>query len=636
MSEANFRPFEAEVGRVLDLVINSLYTNRDIFLRELISNASDACDKLRYAAIAETHLLEDDPELAIWLNVDQDAGLLTVRDNGIGMNQDELAENLGTIARSGTARFVEAVQEARAQGGDAALNLIGQFGVGFYATFMVADDVVVTSRKAGDEQGWIWRSNGKDGYSIAAAEGAVPRGTTISLSLKEDAKDYLDADALRRIVRTYSDHIGLPIRLEGADGKADQLNEASALWTRAKSDITDEQYNEFYHHIAHAFDEPFARCHFKAEGILSYTGLLFVPGMRPFDIYDPQRKHGVKLYVRRVFITDHAEGLLPKYLRFVAGVVDSEDLQLNVSRETLQHNAVIAKMRRALVSRVLGELKSKAKDDADAYLTFWENLGPILKEGLYEDSDNRDKLLELTRFRSSARDGWISLADYVEAMRPGQSEIYYLTGDDIDILKRSPQLEACRAKGVEVLLLTDPVDEFWLPEVSDHDGKKLVSLTRGKADLSQVQAPGDADDETSDDGGETAAESDFATLIAAFKTALGDNVKDVRKSDRLTESAVCLVADEFGLDMRMERILRQTNQLGALSARILEINPKHPLIGALAKTAAAGGHSEELADMAHLLLDQARIIEGEPLPDPAAFSKRMSAALAKGVAVSAA
>jgi molecular chaperone HtpG len=476
------QPFEAEVGRVLDLVVNSLYKEREIFLRELVSNASDACDKLRYASLSQPELLGTDTELKIEIFADPDARLLTVRDNGIGMDRDELKANLGTIARSGTARFIEALGQQQAQQKNGDVKLIGQFGVGFYAAFMVADRVVVQSRKAGDDATWLWASDGRQGFTISEAPEPGARGTAITLHLKEDAKEFLSEWQLKEIIRRYSDHIAFPILLDvkpkAGDTKTEakapeKVNDGGALWTRPKSEITDEQYKEFYHHVAHAFDDPFARVHFTAEGQLSYTALLFVPSMRPFDLYDPKRRHGVKLYVKRVFITDDVEALMPRYLRFVAGVVDSEDLQLNVSRETLQHGAVVAKMKKVLVKRVIDELAKKAKEDG--YDKFWTDFGPVLKEGLYEDHENREKLLEIARFRTTHDTGWTTLEAYLERMKEGQDEIYYITGESVSALRTSPQLEVARAKGVEVLLFEDPVDEFWLPEVGPYQGKSFKS-----------------------------------------------------------------------------------------------------------------------------------------------------------------
>jgi molecular chaperone HtpG len=637
---AEVQPFEAEVGRVLDLVINSLYQHREIFLRELISNASDACDRLRYASLTEPSLLGDDPALKIVLAPDPAAGTLTVVDNGIGMNRDDLADNLGTIARSGTQRFVQEMSGEKASD----LNLIGQFGVGFYSAFMVASRVEVVARKAGEEHGWRWQSDGRSGFTVEAMDDAPPRGTRVILHLRDDAKEFLDEWRLRQIVRNYSDHIAVPILLQG-EAKADgedkaggagrkdpvQINEASALWTRSKSDITDEQYKEFYHHVAHAFDDPWGRLHVQAEGVVSYRALLFVPGAKPFDLYDPQRRHGVKLYVRRVFITEDLEGLMPRYLRFVRGVVDSEDLQLNVSRETLQHSPVLAKIKKDLVKRVLDELERRAKAEDGDYATFWENFGAVLKEGVYEDNEQRERLLELARFRSTASDGWVSLADYLSRMRPGQDAIFTISGENLAALRSSPQLEACRAKGVEVLLLADPIDDFWLPSTPSYKDKPFRSLTRGEVDLSKIE--GEAAAGTADEAAPEAVQgAELDRLIALFKSQLGERVKDVRASARLTDSAVCLVADEQGLDMRLERFLKQHQQLDELSKRVLEINPKHGLIRQMAALAADSGERAALGDLVELLLDQARIVEGEPLPDPGVFSRRMSAFLAKGLA----
>jgi molecular chaperone HtpG len=635
---AAMQPFEAEVGRVLDLVINSLYQHRDIFLRELISNASDACDRLRYASLSEPHLLGDDTELKILLVPDKARGTLTVTDNGIGMGRDELADNLGTIARSGTQRFVTELS------GDSAsdLNLIGQFGVGFYSAFMVAEKVEVVSRKAGEEHSWRWQSDGRSGFTVEDMAVVAPRGTSVTLHLRADAKEFADEFPLRQIVRSYSDHIAVPILLQGEakeNGEAkgngelkapERVNQASALWTRAKAEITDEQYKEFYHHVAHAFDEPWARLHVQAEGVVSFQALLFIPSTAPFDLYDPQRRHGVKLYVKRVFITEDLEGLMPRYLRFVRGVVDSEDLQLNVSRETLQHSAVLAKIRKDLIKRLLDELERRAKAEDGGYASFWENFGAVLKEGIYENHEQRARLMQLARFRSTASDGWVSLEDYVGRMKPGQEAIFTISGEHLEALKSSPQLEACRAKGVEVLLLNDPIDDFWLPTTEDYQGKKFRSLTRGEVDLSKVEAG--EDQAARSESTEAVEGAALDRLIAVFKARLGDKVQDVRPSARLTESAVCLVADEHGIDLRLERFLKQHQQLEALSKRVLEINPRHELVRQMAARAADDDEQAALGDLAELLLDQARIVEGEPLPDPGGFSRRLSAFLARGLA----
>jgi molecular chaperone HtpG len=638
---AKEQPFEAEVGRVLDLVINSLYQHREIFLRELISNASDACDRLRYQSLSEPRLQAEDPDLRILLTPDKQAGTLTIFDNGIGMSRDDMVQNLGTIARSGTQRFVHSLSGDQAKD----LRLIGQFGVGFYSAFMVANQVEVRSRKAGESEAWSWRSDGRSGFTVEPYEQPLPRGTAVILHLRDDAKEFLDEWRLRQVARSYSDHIAQPILLAGSAKKPEgtseqpdappepeQINEASALWTRPKSEITEEQYREFYHHVAHAMDEPWARLHVQAEGVISYKALLFVPSTQPFDLHDPHRRHGVKLYVRRVFITDDLEGLMPRYLRFVRGVVDSEDLQLNVSRETLQHSSVLTKIRKALVKRVLDELDRRAKAEDGAYETFWDGFGTVLKEGIYEDQEQRERLLELAGFRSTAGDGWTSLAGYVERMRPGQDAIFTISGETIQTLRSSPQLEACRAKGVEVLLLADPIDDFWLPSASDYKGKPFRSLTRGGVDLSGIESAADGAEGQQEERAPQVEGAELDRLIALFKTRVGDRVRDVRPSERLTESAVCLVADELGMDMRLERFLKQHHQLEELSKRVLEINPRHELIRQMATLAAEENRHPALGDLAELLLDQARIVEGEPLPDPGGFSRRMSAYLVKGLA----
>jgi molecular chaperone HtpG len=614
--------FQAEVSKLLDIVVHSLYSNKEIFLRELISNASDACDRLRYAGLTQPELLAaGGGEFRIVITPDKAARTLTIADNGIGMNRTELVDNLGTIARSGTAAFLNQLT------GDAGkdLSLIGQFGVGFYSAFMVAERVEVITRKAGEDTGWRWSSDGK-GEFVVGEEPAAERGARIVLSLREGEEEYLEPARLRRIVTTYSDHIALPVVLM-EDGKEQTVNSASALWTRPKSEITLEQYKEFYHHAAHAFDEPWLTVHYKAEGAIEYTGLLFVPSQKPFDIFNPERKNHLKLYVRRVFITDDCADLLPSYLRFLRGVVDSQDLPLNISREMLQHNPVLAKIRAGLVKRVLSELNKKA-EDAVAYGSFWDTFGAVLKEGLYEDYERRGEILELCRFRTTASAEPISLASYVERMKEGQETIYFITGDDADALKKSPQLEGFAAKGVEVLLLTDPIDEFWPTAVGAYKEKSFRSVTQGAADLSAIKAAEAADQE---ERTEPAANDEMDALIVSFKLALGPQVKDVRVSERLTESPVCLVADEGDVGMHLERMLRQHQQTSERAARILEVNPRHPLIRRLAGEAKSQGGADALADAARLLLDQARIVEGEVLPDPAAFAQRLSAVLERAV-----
>ncbi|HXS41715.1 MAG TPA: molecular chaperone HtpG [Stellaceae bacterium] len=613
------REFQAEVSRLLEIVAHSLYSEKEIFLRELISNASDACDRLRYQALTEPELIAGDANFRVVLEPDAKKRTLVIADNGIGMSRQEMIDNLGTIARSGTARFMKEFS------GDqkADLALIGQFGVGFYSAFMVAGEVEVVSMKAGEAVAHRWVSDGKGQFTIEEAE-RPGRGTTITLHLNEADAEYAEPTRLEAIVKKYSDHIALPIVLDHA-GKEKTLNSASALWMRPKSEITVEQYKEFYHHVAHAFDEPWLTLHNKAEGVFEYTTLLFVPGSKPFDLFDPARKHRVKLYVRRVFITEDAQELLPPYLRFLRGVVDSEDLPLNVSREMLQNNPTLARMRGQIVKRVLGELAKKAKDDAQDYAKFWENFGAVLKEGIYEDRENSDALLELARFRSSAGEALVSLEEYLGRMKQGQEAIYTIAGDSIEAVAKSPQLEGFRARGIEVLYLTDPVDEFWASSVGEYQKKEFKSVTRGAADLDKIAAE-------AQDGADDRPEGDVAALIAVLKLALGDAVKDVRASKRLTDSAVCLIADEHDMDIHLERLLRQHRQLAADSKRILEINPKHALIAQLLKLAGKDGAADTLGDFAWILLDQARILEGEPLPDPALFAKRLSSVLAKGLA----
>lgn len=620
--------FQAEVSRVLDIVVNSLYSKREIFLRELISNASDACDKLRYEAQLDSTLIADDAELKITITPDEKARTLTVTDNGIGMSRQELVENLGTIAGSGTAKFAAKLAEAekdKSKKEKADVSLIGQFGVGFYAAFMVAESVTVTSRRAGTDEAWRWTSDGHGSFEIEPVEGEAPRGTTIVMKLKKDAREFSEETRIRHIITTYSDHIGLPVWLH-ADGKSEQINEAAALWTRPKSEITDEQYQEFYRHVAHGFDEPWMTLHNKAEGVVTYTNLLFIPSRAPFDLFDPARRHGVKLYVRKVFITDDCEGLVPGWLRFLKGVVDSEDLPLNVSRELLQANPVVARISKALVKRVLGELKKKAEKDPEAYTEFWNAFGQVLKEGIYEDHERRDELLKLARFKSTAVEGVTSLDDYLARMKEGQEAIYLLTGDNAATMKQSPQLEAFRARGIEVLLLDEPVDEFWTMSADAYEGKNFTSVSRGDIDLSAIGGEDDKDEEKKD----AAPEGELSALIAMVKLALEKQVKDVRESKRLTDSACCLVVDEGEMNMRLQKMLKATGQMNQAGQQILEINAKHPLIKALAEKA-KGGSSREIEDMAYLLLDQARILEGEPPADIAAFARRMSAAMAKAV-----
>jgi molecular chaperone HtpG len=617
--------FETEVGKILQIVANSLYSDRRIFLRELISNASDACDRLRYLAITNPELTADEPEFRVEISVDAKKRLLVIEDNGIGMNREALVEDLGTIARSGSSAFLE-----RMTGEDRKdMALIGQFGVGFYSCFMVADRVEVLSRRAGEDAAWRWTSDGRGQFTVGEAEKGG-RGTRIALHLKKDAAEFLEPARLRRVVATYSDHISLPIMLREGE-KKETVNRASALWTRPRGEIADEQYTEFYRHVGHAFDEPWLTIHWRAEGKIEYTGLLFVPTMRPLDIFSSERRHKVKLYVRRVFITDDCEDLVPPWLRFLNGLIDSEDLPLNVSRELLQHNPTLTRIRSALVRRVLGELGKKADKAADEYATFWDNFGAVLKEGLYEDPEHREDLLKLVRFRSTAGEDLVGLDAYVERMKEGQDAIYYITGDEIEALQRSPQLEGFRARGVEVLMMTDPVDEFWLPAIGSYREKPFKSATRAGADLGGIRSADAGDKDAEKKDAEMERPKGLDALIAMVRLELGEAVKDVRVSERLTDSAVCLVAEEGDMDIHLERLLRQRKQLDHGVARVLEVNPAHPLIAALAGIVGEDGAGGRLNDAAWLLLDQARILEGEALPDPAAFSRRLAELMTKSL-----
>lgn len=623
--------FQAEVSKLLDIVARSLYSQKEIFLRELASNASDACDKLRYATLTDTSLGNTETEFRIVLGVDKKAKTLSVADNGIGMSRDELVETLGTIAKSGTEAFLAQANggDAKANGGDDKDNvsLIGQFGVGFYSAFMVAGQVDVITRKAGEEDAHLWSSDGKGEFTIEAAE-RDNCGTTVTLHLNKEDKEYLDEPRISHIIKAHSDHIGIPIVFK--DGEREEtLNSASALWTLQKSDIKAEQYTEFYHHVGHAFDEPWLTLHNRVEGVLSYTNLLFIPSMPPFDLFTPERKGHVKLYVNRVFITDDCEGLLPPYLRFLRGIVDSEDLPLNISREMFQHDPRLAKIKTGLTKRVLAELKKKAEKKPQEYAAFWNNFGAVLKEGIYEDQTHRDKILAVTRFQTTASDELRRLSEIVADMKEGQDAIYYITGENIDMVRQSPQLEGFKARGVEVLLMTDPVDEFWLPAVGTFEDKPFKSVTRGGADLDNIK-----DDKKSGDKKKTDKKQapGMDELVVSLKISLGDAVKDVAISERLTDSPVCLVSGEGDMDIQLERMLKAHKQMGESTPRILEINAGHALISKLAAMARDGkGSSDEIKDAAFLLLDQARLLEGETLPDPAQFARRLSSMMERGL-----
>ncbi|MCB1501995.1 MAG: molecular chaperone HtpG [Bauldia sp.] len=609
------RNFEAEVSKLLSLMVHAVYSNRDVFLRELISNAADACEKLRVTAIEHPGLLAEDADFRITLIPDKTAGTLTVADNGIGMDRDELAGNLGTIARSGTRAFLDGLS-----GGAEGSALIGQFGVGFYSAFIVATSVEVTSRKAGSGAAWRWISDGQGTYAIepVALEDAPARGTRVLLRLSEDARSYAEQATIERVVQEYSAHVPVPILLQLGGGEAAKtLADGSALWRKPKSSVSEAEYTEFYGHVSRQYDEPALTVHYRAEGRNEYSVLLFVPSMKPFDLFDPERRGHVKLYVRRVFITDEAK-ILPAWLRFVRGVIDSEDLPLNLSREMLQKNPVLEAIGKGVTTRILGDLDKLAGDDRERFEKVWDAFGPVLKEGLYEDAERRDALYKIVRFRTTTGgESWRSLADYVAAMRPNQTAIYYALGDDAKTILASPQLEGFARRGVEVLVLADPVDAFWVRTALGYDGKPFQSVTQGAADLDKIPVAEGA--ETPD----SAPESAVATLAARLKQTLGDKVSAVRASARLTTSPVCLVAPDMGPDRQLEKILSAHEQLKARTAPVLELNPTHPLIKALSVKATAGGSAEALEDAAVLLYGEARILDGEAPEDPADFAARI-------------
>lgn len=619
-TEKETMPFQAEVQQLLQLMIHSLYSNREIFLRELLSNASDACDKLRFEALSDPALLEGDAELRVDVDWDEQAGTIIVRDNGIGMNRDEVIANIGTIAKSGTREFFSRLSGDQAK--DA--QLIGQFGVGFYSAFIVADRVTLSTRRAGmgAEHGVRWESDGTGAYTLETV--TLPaRGTEIVLHLRdEDRQELLSPWRLRSIISRYSDHIPLPIRMRklGEDGKPsaewETVNKASALWQRPKSEISDAEYQAFYKHISHDFGEPLAWTHNRVEGRLEYTTLLYIPSKAPFDLWDPKQTHGIKLYVKRVFIMDDAEQLLPRYLRFVRGVIDSADLPLNVSREILQGNRVIEQIRSGVTKRILGLLEHMASTEVDKYQTFWNEFGRVLKEGPGEDFGNREQIARLLRFASTHSDTEVqnvSLADYVGRMQEGQDKIYYITADSFLAAKNSPQLELLRKKGIEVLLLSDRVDEWLTSHLQEFEGKRLVSVAKGELDLGSIESEEErkAQEET-----EKAAQG----LVERIRAALGDRVETVRVSHRLTSSPSCIVLGERDMALYMQQLLKQAGHEMPSSKPILEINPQHPMLERIAEET----DETRFADWSALLLDQAILAEGGQLEDPASFVARLN------------
>ena len=623
--QSESRPFEADVAKLLHLMVHSVYSEKSVFLRELIANAADACERLRYEAIATPALLGDDTKPRITVALDAAARRLTVEDNGIGMDRGELIEALGTIARSGTKAFLDRIEAGQGGEGPEGQALIGRFGVGFYSAFMVAERVEVICRRAGSEGAWLWSSDGKGDFSVTPAAGAVAprRGTRVVLHLTEDAKNYTERTTIERLIKERSGHVPVPIAIVEKPGAAPiEITDGAALWAKPKAEIAPADYTDFYRSVAVAFDEPALTIHFRAEGRQDYIALLFVPSSRPFDLFDPDRAGRIKLYVKRVFITDDAE-ILPRYLRFVRGVVDSADLPLNVSREKIQESPLLASIKKGASSRVFAELERLADKEPQNYAKIWDVFGAVLKEGLYEDFERRDPLLKLARFKTTASDEWRSLKDYVTALRPNQTAIYYIAGDDLARLKSSPHLEGFRARGIEVLLLTDPVDTFWVVPSEGFDGKPFKSVTQGAADLALVprlDAAANAAPQIAE------PVKDF---LAFVKSTLGDAVAEVRASDRLTDSAVCLVAPDKGPDRALERLLAGTGRLTAASKPVLEVNPQHELIAALAALGDADRAFKE--DAAHLLYEEARLLDGDRPADARSFSDRLGRVLKRGL-----
>ena len=615
-------PFQADVARLLQLMVHSVYADKSVFLRELIANAADAWERLRYESLADPALLGDDvkPRITVALDGKQ----LTVEDNGIGMSHDEIIQSLGTIARSGTKAFLEKLEAAQQ---DAEGNaMIGRFGVGFYSAFMVAERVEVVSRRAGAEAAWRWSSDGKGEFSVSPADAVQSprRGTRVVLQLTDDAKSFAERATIEPLIKAQSGHVPVPIAIVDKPGAAPaEITDGAALWAKPKSEISAADYTDFYRSVALAFDEPALTIHVRAEGRQDYTVLLFVPSSRPFDLFDPDRSGRIKLYVKRVFITDAAE-ILPRYLRFIRGVVDSADLPLNVSREKIQESPLLAAIRKGATGRVLAEFERLADKEPQTFAKIWDTFGAVIKEGIYEDFERRDALIKLARFKTTASsDGWRSLNDYVATLKSNQTAIYYIAGEDIERLKASPHLEGFRARGIEVLLLPDPVDTFWVVPGTGFDGKPFKSVTQGAADLTLIPRLDAATEQTAD-----IAEAVKQFLVFVQGT-LGDAVAQVRASDRLTDSAVCLVAPDKGPDRALERLLASAGRLTAASKPILEINPHHQLIVALAGLADSERAFKE--DAAHLLFDQARLRDGERPADVKLFSDRLERALERGL-----
>ena len=621
--------FEADTGKILDIVINSLYSEREIFLRELVSNASDALDKRKYLGLTNKKIDNSSATSEIKIEVNSKEKTLIISDNGIGMNEEDLKSSLGTIARSGTKAFLEQMSESNKEK-KPDMSLIGQFGVGFYASFMVADSVEVLSKKAGEEDAWKWTSDGKTGFDL---EKTVKEdvGTSIKLNLKKDAKEFLEETRLQFIVRKYSDHISFPVKLIEIDKKDAEekiLNEASALWTRPAKEIKEEQYQEFFSHIGAGFGKPLLTMHNKTEGTISYTNLICIPSTRPFDLFNPDRKSSLKLYINRVFITDKCDALVPSYLRFVKGLVDTQDIDLNVSREMLQNNPAVTKISKSLVGKILRELKKVSEKNIDGYKEFWKEYGAVLKEGLYEDIERKETLLDLCRFSSNESEDVVSLTEYLEKMPESQKDIYYISSETRAQALASPHLEGFKSKNIPVLIMTDAIDQFWLPMIGSFKDKKFISITQGQINLDDLDEKNkDKDIENKEQ--KEKQDKEFVDLITQMKVVLGEQVKDIRLSSKLTDSPVCLVADDGDMDIAMEQLMaqRDTNYKGA--PRILEINGDHSLIKNMKSLLSKKENNDLVSDAGTLLFEQARLMEGKMPSDPAQFSKIMNQFLLK-------
>ena len=623
--------FEADTGKILDIVINSLYSEREIFLRELVSNASDALDKRKYLGLTDKKINNSSDASEIKIDVNNKEKILIISDNGIGMNEEDLKSSLGTIARSGTKAFLEQVA-GNTKDKKADMSMIGQFGVGFYASFMVADSVEVVSKKAGEEQAWKWSSDGKTGFDLVETDKETA-GTSITLKLKKDAKEFLDETRLQFVVRKYSDHISYPVKLleiDKKDAEEKTLNEASALWTRPSKDITEEQYQEFFSHIGAGFGKPLLTMHNNTEGTISYTNLICIPSTRPFDLFNPDRKSSLKLYINRVFITDKCDALVPSYLRFIKGLVDTQDIDLNVSREMLQNNPAVSKISKSLVGKILREIKKVSEKNVDGYKNFWKEYGAVLKEGLYEDAERKETLLDLCRFSTNENDEIMSLSSYLEKMTENQKDIYYISAETRSQALASPHLEGFKSKNIPVLIMTDAIDQFWLPMIGSFKDKKFTSITQGQINLDDLDEKNKDKKSESKDQKEK-QDKEYVDLIAQMKVVLGEHVKDIRLSSKLTDSPVCLVADDGDMDIAMEQLMaqRDTNYKGA--PRILEINGDHSLIKNMKSLLSKKENNDLVSDAGTLLFEQARLLEGKMPADPAQFSKIMNQFLLKAI-----